>query len=343
MATTSNVDAAISFSDVKKHFGKAVALDGVSFDVPKGAVLALVGPNGAGKTTLFSIAANFLFPDAGTIHMLGKDVTHAVASLRGRFSMLPQDASFMPDVSARDQIMLYCRMAGMSKTDALVEARRALEIVGLSKAAARKTGQLSHGMSKRLAVSQAFLGSPELIMLDEPTSGLDPENASNIRNLVRDMVGGQTVLISSHNLLELQDMCTHCAILDKGRLVVCTSMETLLGGNQRVRMTLNRPADAATLQLLQNLDEIASAETTDRGELVVHLQVPAHSGGDGAVGARSATPDAASDPQRDAAVAALLNTLLAQGYVPHSMQQGARLEERFLELVGARSDGLGAT
>jgi len=319
-----DAEPAFRFQELTKHFGQTTALAKVTFDVPAGSIFALVGPNGAGKTTLFSLAANFLYPDAGQVHMLGQDVTRSVASLRGRFSMLPQDAAFIPHMSAQEQIILFCRMAGMSRAESQKEAKRALDIVGLSSAAAKRTGHLSHGMLKRLAVSQAFLGSPEVIMLDEPTSGLDPENASNIRNLIRDMMGGQTVLISSHNLLELQDICTHCAILDKGRLVTSTTMSELLGGNQRVRLTLNHAPDDALFAVVRALPFVAHADLGDRGELVIDF-----------------TSD--DEAARDAAVAELLKVLLANGRVPRTMQQGARLEERFLELVGARSDGLGAT
>ena len=314
---------ALSFRAVRKQFNRAVALDGVSFDVPEGSIFALVGPNGAGKTTLFSCVANYIFPTSGSIYMLGQDITRGAHRLAGRFSMLPQDAALAPHVRTVDHLVMLCRLAGLGTSQAHAESGRVLDLVGLADSAQTKAGQLSHGMLKRLAIAQAFLGSPELIILDEPTSGLDPENAAAIRDLIRNMVGDRTALISSHNLLELQDICTDCAVLDKGKVVVASSMDQLLGGHEIVRMTLNLPCDDELMTQLAALEGLREVAVDTRGQLRLILDTGHVSG-------------------RDRVVAAVLRLLDARGYVPRSMEQGMRLEERFLELVGGRSDGLGS-
>src|SRR5262245_26135379 len=193
----------VRIEDLTKHFGRVKALEGVSFDTPANSIFGLVGPNGAGKTTLFSLAAGFLKPTRGWIEVLGIDVEN-ISALRGRLSILPQDALFQANVPILEQLIFFGRLNGLSWEAARAEAIEALNIVGLGEAASRNPRVLSHGMAKRLGIAQAFLGAPEVVILDEPTSGLDPANARSIRHLVRDLRRTGTVVISSHNLREIQ-------------------------------------------------------------------------------------------------------------------------------------------
>jgi len=316
---------AVDVRGLSKSFGrKALALDDVTFTIPRGSTFALIGPNGAGKTTLFSIAAGFLKPSSGHVEVLGVDVIKNISALRGRFSILPQDALFQGNIPILEQMELFCRLNGRTKAEAKETAREALALVGLEDAMSKRARQLSHGMGKRLAIAQAFLGSPEVVFLDEPTSGLDPESAGNIRNLIRKMMGAQTVVISSHNLAEIQDMCDEVAILDEGRLTAACPMRELLGGGHIVRLTLNKPADEGLTAGLRALDGVVEVIVEPSGVLEVRLDVP-------------------DDASKDAAVQAILAALGAAGFVPRSIHEGQRLEARFLELTGGKSDGLGST
>ncbi len=316
--------AAVRIREVTKTFGKTRALDSVSFDIPVGTVFALIGPNGAGKTTLFSIASGVLRPTSGTIDVLGVDVATHISTLRGRFSLLPQDAQFLGHVPIIEQIELFCRLQGLDDKAAQVAALKALDLVGLADKAKQRARQLSHGMGKRLAIAQAFLGSPEVVFLDEPTSGLDPENAANIRKLIRDHSGNRTVVVSSHNLAELQQLCDHVAILDKGRLVKAGSMREFLGGGHTVRILFNKSADASLIASIRAVREVTSVEADKQGGLEIHF-------------------DLGEGQDKDAVVAAILGKASALGLIPRTIEEGQRLEDRFLAVTGGRSDGMGST
>jgi len=160
--------AAVHIEGVTKTFGKQKALDAVSFDIPAGSVFGLLGPNGAGKTTLFSIIANFLKADSGKVEVLGIDVAN-IGSLQGRLSILPQDALFQSNVPVREQLEFFGLLSGMSKQQAADETTRVLTMVQLMDAQKKNARALSHGMTKRLGIAQAFMGKPEVIVLDEPT------------------------------------------------------------------------------------------------------------------------------------------------------------------------------
>ncbi len=318
------MEAAVRVQGLTKRFSRSVALDAVTFDVPVGSLFGLLGPNGAGKTTLFSVAAGFLAPTAGTIEVLGIDVRE-ISRLRGRFSMLPQDAAFQSGIPVIDQLVMFARLNGYEPDEAKQRAHDALKLVGLEDVARRNARALSHGMLKRVALCQAFLGEPEVILLDEPTSGLDPENARLMRDLIRKMSGKKTVVLSSHNLREIQEVCDYAAILHKGKLEICASMEELTSSNFLVRITLGSALTPAAEAALRALPAVASLAKTSPTEFNLELDVSGPGG-------------------KDAALKAINKTLVVDhDLVTRSLQEGASLEARFLEITGGTFDGASAT
>lgn len=217
---------AIRIERVSKHFGPKRAVDDVSFEVQEGHCYGLIGPNGAGKTTTFSMMCGYLFPTAGSIRILGVDPCEP-GSLKGKVGVLPQDAILPPTWPVGALLTYYAELSNLPNAEA--EARRVLERVQLPETWDLFSNQLSHGMAKRVSMAQALMGSPPVIFLDEPTAGLDPKIAASVRGLIRDLKGNHTVVVSSHNLQELEELCDATAILDKGKLVSAGSMSDLTG------------------------------------------------------------------------------------------------------------------
>jgi ABC-2 type transport system ATP-binding protein len=208
--------ALIECHDLTMTYGNKKALNTISFEVQAGQPIALVGPNGAGKSTLFGILAGYMSASSGEAKILG----HKVGSpeLIGRIGALPQDAMFDPNLSILQQLSFLARLQGFERLTSIKEATRVLELMQLSDTAKEKITALSHGMKKRVAIAQALMGKPELVLLDEPTAGLDPENARNIRQQVMALSGETTFVISSHNLAELERLCEQVLHLDQGEL-----------------------------------------------------------------------------------------------------------------------------
>ncbi len=220
------MSAAIEIKGVSKHFGPKVAVDGVTFTVAEGECYGLIGPNGAGKTTTFSMMCGFLFPTAGTIRVLGADPTEPGA-LKGKVGVLPQDAVLPPAWPVGALLTYLARLSGLPEPEK--EARAVLERVLLPETWAVPAGAMSHGMAKRIAMAQALMGRPPVVFLDEPTAGLDPKIAAAVRQLIRELKGNATVVVSSHNLQELEELCDSTAILDKGKLVKAGTMSEMTG------------------------------------------------------------------------------------------------------------------
>jgi len=236
--------AAVDVSFITKRFGFVTALDAVNLSVPEKSVFGVLGPNGAGKTTLFSVIAGFIRPDIGKVSILGEEKREA---LLGRIGILPQDALFQADIPIIDQLTYFLRLMGWSLQAAEAEVLRVMKIVGLDSILLREAETLSHGMYKRLALAQAFLASPEIIILDEPTSGLDWRSSKVIREKILELKGSATILVSSHNMTEMQQLCDHVAVLEKGRLVAVGPVDEVAGYASSVTITLNREPDEQVL------------------------------------------------------------------------------------------------
>jgi ABC-2 type transport system ATP-binding protein len=273
---------AIRLTGVTKRFGTMTAVNGVTLSIPGGSVYGLIGPNGAGKTTTFSMLAGFLRPTAGSVEVLGF-APSAVDALRGRLGVLPQDAVLPATDTAGELLVHLARLQGLPHDKALEAAHVALDEVAGGAWWAQRCGSLSHGMAKRVALAQAFLGDPEVVLLDEPTAGLDPRVAWEMRQLIKAKTGARarqrTIVISSHNLQELEEICDGAAILDRGQLVANGSMAELTASNEEVRIELGPGTTRGTgpgqvpLAPIRDLPTVASVDFDDeRRELVISIK-----------------------------------------------------------------------
>ena len=218
---------AVSTKGLVKRYGKRRALDGFTLDVPEGCVMGLVGPNGAGKTTWMMAVAGLVRTDAGTVGLFGTSQPFAASAHSGRLAILPQDSELPLESTPEGFLYGLARLQGLSADAAKTSVRKVLEAVNLADRAKASIRSLSHGMRKRLIAAQCFLGEPDLILLDEPMNGLDPEEAVRFRNLILSRRAGCTVVVSSHNLADLEKFCTHVTFVRDGKVVKTAALKDL--------------------------------------------------------------------------------------------------------------------
>jgi ABC-2 type transport system ATP-binding protein len=221
----------LTVSGLSKRYsgsGDRYAVDDLCVRVERGQVLGLLGPNGAGKTTAMRMMVGLIQPDAGTVRVFGHEVRPGSAVL-SRVGAFVEGPGFLPHLTGRANLNLYWRATGRPAADARMD--EALEIAGLGEALARPVRTYSQGMRQRLAIAQAMLGLPDLLILDEPTNGLDPPQIREMRAVVsRYAAAGRTVIVSSHLLSEVELSCTHLVVMDKGRLIAAGPVAEITGG-----------------------------------------------------------------------------------------------------------------
>ncbi|MFH8440986.1 CocE/NonD family hydrolase [Streptomyces sp. NPDC018026] len=252
----------------KRYAGSAerYAVRELSFRVEKGQVLGLLGPNGAGKTTTLRMLMGLIKPDEGEIRVFG----HAIrpgAPVLSRVGAFVEGAGFLPHLSGRENLELYWRATGRPPEDAHLD--EALEIAGLGDALARAVRTYSQGMRQRLAIAQAMLGLPDLLILDEPTNGLDPPQIREMREvMIRYAAAGRTVIVSSHLLAEVEQSCTHLVVMDRGRLVQAGPVAEIIGSGDTLLVGTGLPVDEPLVDKVAALPGVASVVHTDDGLLV---------------------------------------------------------------------------
>ena len=290
-----------------KQFRRGVlAVDQVDLHVAEGEVCGLLGPNGAGKTTLLRMVLGLVRPTAGGAVVLGMPVRPGYDALRD-VGTLVEEPAFVPYLSGRRNLRLWWEAAGARWEDAHVD--EALEVAGLGAAVDRRVRTYSHGMRQRLGLARALLGRPRLLVLDEPTNGLDPGEMREIRNLVvRLRERGVTVLLSSHLLAEVEQVCGHVVVLDHGRVVADSPVAEVLAASGSAYIEVD-DRDAAT-RALATLDGVTDVVFEGDG-LAVRLHEVARSD--------------------------VVAALVAAGIRVETVTARHRLEDAFLELVRADS------
>lgn len=236
------IPSAIVAKNVVKRYRRGGGLNGFSLSVPTGSTMGLVGCNGAGKTTWMMVVAGFVLPDSGSVDILrGGPFDAAVHG--GRLSILPQDSELPLDARVRELLVRYARLQGLPAPSARRAADELLNAFNLEAHADKRIRQLSHGMRKRVMVAQAFLGEPEIVLLDEPLSGLDPVEADRMRGFIRARRNRQTMVISSHDLDDIEKLCTHVAFISEGKLERMDALSAFTSQTGRVVYSLRRRPD----------------------------------------------------------------------------------------------------
>ncbi|MYT93711.1 alpha/beta fold hydrolase [Streptomyces sp. SID8350] len=266
-------DVPLQITGLSKKYAKSVdryAVRELSFRVEKGQVLGLLGPNGAGKTTTLRMLMGLITPDEGEIRVFGQAIRPG-APVLSRVGAFVEGAGFLPHLSGRANLDLYWQATGRPAEDAHID--EALEIAGLGDALARAVRTYSQGMRQRLAIAQAMLGMPDLLILDEPTNGLDPPQIREMRDvMIRYAAGGRTVIVSSHLLSEVEQSCTHLVVMDRGRLVQAGPVAEITGSGDMILVTTAEEVSEPLAEKVAALPGIGSAVRTDDGRgLLVRL------------------------------------------------------------------------
>ena len=242
------MNEAIITRGLVKKYGRHAALNGFTLAVPSGSITGLVGRNGAGKTTWMMTVAGFVIPDAGEVSILGSGPFDARRH-GGRFTILPQDSDLPNEGRVRSLLVGYARLQGMTRKDAAKSADELIEVMNLADKANASIRSLSHGMRKRVMVAQAFLGHPDVVMLDEPLSGLDPVEAERLRSFLLSLRGKTTLVISSHQLDDIEKLCTHVAFVADGKVERMETLRAITSDSGRIAYALKElPSDLAALE-----------------------------------------------------------------------------------------------
>ncbi|HEV2088141.1 MAG TPA: ATP-binding cassette domain-containing protein, partial [Cryptosporangiaceae bacterium] len=293
--------------DLRKAYGDGyLAVHDLSFRVEPGQVVGLLGPNGAGKTTTLRMLMGLIRPSGGEILVFGHRVA-AGAPVLSRLGAFVEGTGFLPHVSGLSNLRRYWQATGRPAEDARVD--EALEIAGLGDAVHRLVKTYSQGMRQRLAIAQAMLGLPDLLVLDEPTNGLDPPQMAEMRQVLRRYaVDGRAVLVSSHLLAEVEQTCTHVVVMHKGALVAAGPVEEIVGESASVAIEVAPGTDVpAAAAVLRELAGVTTVSPNGRG-VVVDLDGVARS--------------------------EVVRTLVGAGIGVERIAPRRRLEDVFLAMVG---------
>ena len=264
--------AVIETTGLTKRYNDFVAVDGLNMRVDEGEVFGFLGPNGAGKTTTLLMLMGLSEPTSGAARVCGHDPTREPLKVKRSVGYLPEKVGFYEDLTARQNLDYTAALNGLSQEDASRKIDEILETVGLSEVAEQKVGKFSHGMQQRLGIADVMIKDPKVAVFDEPTAGIDPEGIEQVLNLITSMAKKKvTVLLCSHQLHQVQRVCTRVGILAKGRLVAEGSVDSLgrdaLGGGKfRIEVQVSQPT-GKLIGSIKNIKGVIDVESS--GDLLL--------------------------------------------------------------------------
>ena len=217
----------IEVSNLTKDYGTVVAVHELSFAVEKGEIVGFLGPNGAGKSTTLRILAGFLGATSGRVQIAGHDIAEAPRAARRALGYMPESAPLYPELRVSEYLLFRARLKEVPRTKQSAAIGSAMDRAGVTHMAGTVIGHLSKGYRQRVALADALLSDPPLLILDEPTAGLDPNQIREVRTLIKDLAGERTILLSTHILSEVEATCERAIVIDRGRLVAEGRIEAL--------------------------------------------------------------------------------------------------------------------
>jgi ABC-2 type transport system ATP-binding protein len=251
-------DVMIQATGLTKRFGAVRALDKVSFDVKRGEVVGFLGPNGAGKSTTMRILTCYIAPSTGTARVNGHDVFDNPLEVRRAIGYLPQRAPLYTDMAVEEYLRFAAEVRGLDESTFKSRLKKVVEVCGLAQVLTKDIGTLSHGYRQRVGLGQALIHDPPILILDEPTSDLDPNEKAEVLRYIERIGKDRTVLLSTHNLAEVEEACARAIIVSKGRVVADGPIENIRAQTGRIRYVVtideknaeagNKPPSATEIQ-----------------------------------------------------------------------------------------------
>ena len=272
----------IEVQHLTKRYGRVTAVDDVTFRVERGEILGFLGPNGAGKTTTMRVLTGYMPATSGRAIVAGFDVFDQPLEAKRRTGYLPETPPLYPEMTVREYLEFVARIKGISSGERTARVNTAMEKTRVTDMAARPCGQLSKGYRQRVGLAQALIHNPDVLILDEPTAGLDPKQIIETRELIKQLAGDHTVILSTHILPEVSQTCQRVVIINRGRVVAVDSPANLtrrLGGAQTMYVQVDGASDGAQAAL-ERLTGITRVAEVDRQDGIVGYEVDSEPGHD---------------------------------------------------------------
>ncbi len=275
-------DSMIQVEHLTKRYGPTVAVSNVSFEVQKGEVLGFLGPNGAGKTTTMRVITGYLPPSEGKVTVAGFDVVEDPIEAKRRTGYLPETPPVYPDMTVREYLGFVARIKAVPRAEVKKRVDEICEKCAVADVRDRQIGKLSKGYRQRVGLAQALIHNPEVLVLDEPTAGLDPKQIIETRELVKNLAGQHTVVLSTHILPEASKTCQRVVVINRGQVVAVGTPDDLtlrLQGYETVLVTAEGPA-AEIMDKLQRVEGVNLVEPRDASGPRVTIELHAERGHD---------------------------------------------------------------
>jgi len=260
----------INVQDLTKYYGPLLAVNRINFEVAAGEIVGFLGPNGAGKTTTLKILAGFLPPTSGSARINGYDCVRQSLEVRRSLGYLPENVAVYPDLTVSQFLKFAAQAKGVAAKDQAGEIRRVIAACGLEEMNGKLVKALSKGFRQRLGLAQALLHQPPVLILDEPTIGLDPSQIVEIRSLIKNLEGSHTVILSTHILPEVSQLCHRVIIINRGQIVASDTPENLARqmGRGAISVTVKGP-EAQVRAALQRLPGVGRVVSCGEGRFLV--------------------------------------------------------------------------
>jgi len=257
----------IKVENITKFYGNVCALDNISFEIQKGEIIGFLGPNGAGKTTTMRIITCYLSPTKGTVKIGNYDIIENPIEVKKCIGYLPENNPLYDDMGVIEYLEFIADLRNLERSIKKEQIKKVVNICGLKGVVSKNIGELSKGYRQRLGFAQAIISDPEILILDEPTSGLDPNQAREVRNLIKELKKQKTVILSTHILSEVQATCDRVLIINKGKIIASGTtdeLQSLVAGKEKIYFEIRSNKDVSqNLAQIKNIENIVLIKKED--------------------------------------------------------------------------------